>query len=239
MKKYSDIDKQKPLTNICGEQVLRIYKEDTTSRYVVYYNSLTSERHTLLLFLSDKAKAEIYDKETRSDVFVDFLTETHTTPSSYHIVLFHEKPVSEIIKALNIIIGSHQPSSLEEWSFYFMRAHLLAYQNRETIYTDCRKAAVNSVKDIIESQYLMYMHQTGIPRSDFYIGITNDVDIRLESHEKDDNLTIDKALAFLCDSNKIAVEVENLLGKRANGFDCGQPTSISAGKPDCTRYIYL
>ena len=71
MKKFSEVQKQKPLPVIFGEKVLRVYT-DSNNCYVLYHQSLTDPRHTLLIFISDKAKPESYCRLTNEEIFVDF-----------------------------------------------------------------------------------------------------------------------------------------------------------------------
>ena len=119
-----------------------------------------------------------------------------------------------------------------------MRAHLDAYLNRETIYVDGRDKNFTQLKDLVVSNYQIHLHEQNVPRSEFYIGISNDADVRLAEHEENEDITISKVLVVLCDSNELAVKVEEELGKPTNGFDNGNPTEISHGKPE-SRYIYL
>lgn len=237
MKKFSEVQKQKPLPVIFGEKVLRVYT-DSNNRYVLYNQSLTDPRHTLLIFISEKAKPESYCRLTNEEVFVDFLYDINSDKPSYRLVIFHEDKVKQLIDAIDAILGNKQPSSEEQWNFYFMRAHLDAYLNRETIYVDGRDKNFTQLKDLVVSNYQIHLHEQNVPRSEFYIGISNDADVRLTEHEENEDITISKVLVVLCDSNELAVKVEEELGKPTNGFDNGNPTVISHGKPE-SRYIYL
>lgn len=237
MKKFSEVQKQKPLPVVFDKKVLRVYT-DSNNRYVLYHESLTDPRHTLLVFISDKAKPESYCRSSNEGVFVDFLSDLNSKKSSYRLSIFPQDKVKELIDAIDVILGNKQPSSEEQWNFYFMRAHLDAYLNRETIYVDGRDTTFTELKELVIANYQVHLHEQNVPRSDFYIGITNDVDVRLAEHEAEEDITISKALVVRCNSNVLAVKVEEELGKRTNGFDNGNPTEISHGKPE-SRYVYL
>lgn len=223
---------------VFGSKVLRLYNGQNHS-YVAYYESLTDPRHTLLVILSDKTKPEAYCRQKDESVFIDFLTDISSKNSSYSLPIFPEKTAKILVNAIDAILDNHISKSEEEWNLHFMRSHLNAYLNRETLYIDGQGMNFDELKQLVDSNYRMHLQEKNVPRSNFYLGITNDVDVRIADHEEKENTIISKAIAVLCDSNELAVKVEEDLGKRSNGFDNGNPTTISHGKPENTRFLYM
>lgn len=108
MKKFSEVQKQKPLPVVFDKKVLRVYT-DSNNRYVLYHESLTDPRHTLLVFISDKTKPESYCRSSNDGVFVDFLSELNSKKSSYRLSIFPQDKVKELIDAIDVILGNKQP----------------------------------------------------------------------------------------------------------------------------------
>ena len=71
-----------------------------------------------------------------------------------------------------------------------MRAQVDAYLSRETIYVDGRDKNFTQLKDLVVSNSQIHLHEQNVPRSEFYIGISNDVDVRLAEHEENEDITI-------------------------------------------------
>ena len=222
---------------------IHIYK-DKRGNYAAYFESLTDDKHTVLYKLFTNQCFEVYNKESDSREIVNFTSDLHRSNPDYQEVEPSENDVCTLIKAINIVLEDKDAKSGEgsynqrDWSLHYTRCHLNSLLHRETTFIDGRKMDEDMVRADLLQNFKLHLQKPGTTRKSYYCGITNDVDVRLEKHEKDDDKEINTAIAILCKSNAIAFNVETSLGKVPNAFEIGDPTDISRGV-ESTRYIYM
>lgn len=77
-------------------------------------------------------------------------------------------------------------------------------------------------------------------RNDFYCGIAENPEERIAVHEREDHngQTIEKSVAYKCDSMEIAASIESDMHNIHN-FDIGRPRHVANGATERSVYVYL
>lgn len=97
---------------------------------------------------------------------------------------------------------------------------------------NCTKFTPKGIADRFWQRYVRYCHSKSDPnlnRSDFYCGITNDLERRAEEHHVENFLICAK-----CSSFEVSSAAESLLAEK--GFDCGEQ---SGNGTENSVYIYM
>lgn len=105
------------------------------------------------------------------------------------------------------------------------------------VYVDATKLSKELiVKLVVEKYHEIFKHDDN--KSNYYCGITNDLDRRMEEHRHDDfSIVDDKVFAWNCSSAKVAAEVEKNLEKL--GFDIGNTDTTGNGGSVDSSIVYL
>ena len=229
--------------NFDNSMQIHIYK-DKRGNYAAYFESLTDDKHTVLYKLFANQCFEVYNKESDSREIVDFTSDLLHVNPDYTEIDTSENEVHTLIRAIDVALedkdekGSECSYNQRDWSLHYIRCHLKSLLQRNTTFIDGRNMDEETVRADLLQNFKLHLQRPGTTRKSYYCGITNDVDVRLEKHEKDDDKRIDKVIAILCKNNDIAFKVENSLGKGPNAFEIGNPSEISKGV-ESTRYIYI
>lgn len=92
------------------------------------------------------------------------------------------------------------------------------------------------VKLIVVSYEMNFKY--GDTKYDYYCGITNNLDGRMDDHCRDDFSIVDnKVFAWNCQSAEIAAEVEKRLG--IIGFDIGKTETFGNGGVETSTKVYM
>lgn len=119
------------------------------------------------------------------------------------------------------------------------------YRNKEyNVNLICSRIMVDatnfSTEQIVSNMFFTYVteRKIGDIRTDFYCGITNDLDIRMNAHRRNDFLIEgDKVFAWKCRSADVAAEVEHRMGEM--GFDIGDTETFGNGGTENSCIVYL
>ena len=229
--------------NFYNSMKIHIYR-DKRGNFAAYYESLTDDKHTVLYKLFTNQCFEAYNKESDVREISNFTSDLLHVNPDYTEIKPTKEVVCTLIDAIDIALedkdnkGGEGSYNQRDWLLHYTRCHLNSLLHRETTFIDGLKMDEETVRADLLQNFKLHLQKPGTTRKSFYCGITNDVDVRLEKHEKDEGGKINKAIAILCKSNDIAFKVENSLGKGPNAFDIGDPTDISRGI-ESTRFIYI
>ena len=86
---------------------------------------------------------------------------------------------------------------------------------------DATLFSIDLIVELVNNQYLSYFNiNKDKTKDDYYCGITNNLDKRMEEHRCEDfEIVEDSVFAWNCENVDVAAEVEKRLGKL--GFDIG------------------
>ena len=203
---------------------LKIYSKD--GYYAVKYASLTRKDKSLFIYLNDKSPIICEGNSSSFDVADDF-----------RAVLFKVDEVYETIL--------HQLYSLKEQMDSSDRAYFLILEmikhieceiHRDYVSNTAKGEKADDVFKLLKNQYLAD-YKLGDRKQDYYCGITYDVDLRMLQHEVDEDKEIKHCIAYLCDSNEVAADVEEMM--KDNGFDTGDTDTYNNGGKEFSRYVYM
>lgn len=207
---------------------------DDAFKVFVYYDSITSWNHVILAIVNLATEdVELLKGNNQTDrtKIANFRTEAFSGIGRFKQL--HANDVSvEFIKHANEILNKH----CEEDDFKLMCLHINSDDIHYAI-VDTTKLTYSHILSLIISKYKM-IYQYGDDRHQYYCGITNDLDTRMEAHRNGDFSIVDNQVyAWNCDSLKVAAKVEEQLGKL--GFDIGNvERGGNGGSPDST-IVYL
>ena len=104
---------------------------------------------------------------------------------------------------------------------------------------DATSFSIAQIVKLVNEQYLSYFNiNKGETKHDYYCGITNNLDKRMEEHRCEDfEIVDDRVLAWNCENVDVAAEVENRLGKL--GFDTGDTKTLGNGGVENSTIVYL
>ena len=86
---------------------------------------------------------------------------------------------------------------------------------------DATSFSIDLIVELVNNQYLSYFNiNKDKTKDDYYCGITNNLDKRMEEHRCEDfEIVEDRVFAWNCENVDVAAKVEKRLGKL--GFDIG------------------
>lgn len=101
---------------------------------------------------------------------------------------------------------------------------------------DATKFSVDTICKLVNSS-LQTMWELDDLTTDYYCGITNDLDERMAAHRREDFLIEDdKVFAWNCSTAKVAAEVEKCMGKHV---DIGDTNTLGNGGVETSTIVYL
>lgn len=203
---------------------IKLYSKD--GKYAVKYTSLTRKDKSLFIYLNDK-----------NPVICDGKSNLFKTDDDFRCVLFKEDDILETIHSQLESLKSQMES--QERAYFLildMIKHIECELHREYVVNMAKGKTAKEVFEYLKNQYL-FNCKTGDSRKNFYCGITYDVDLRMLQHEDDDKKEIKHCVAYLCDTNEIAADVEAMM--KDNGFDTGDTDTYNNGGKEFSRYIYM
>ena len=104
---------------------------------------------------------------------------------------------------------------------------------------DATSFSIDQIVDLVNNQYLLYFNfNEDKTKDDYYCGITNNLDKRMEEHRRNDfEIVEDKVFAWNCENVDVAAEVEKRLGEL--GFDIGDTKTLGNGCVESSTIVYL
>ena len=102
---------------------------------------------------------------------------------------------------------------------------------------DATSYSIDLIIELVNDQYLSCFNE-GETKHDYYCGITNNLDKRMDEHRRNDfEIDEDKVFAWNCKNVEVAAEVEIRLGKQ--GFDIGDTKTLGNGGVENSTIVYL
>ena len=104
---------------------------------------------------------------------------------------------------------------------------------------DATSYSIDLIVKLVNEQYLSYFNiNKGETKHDYYCGITNNLDKRMEEHRCEDfEIVEDRVFAWNCENVDVAAEVEKRLGDL--GFDIGDTKTLGNGGVENSTIVYL
>jgi predicted GIY-YIG superfamily endonuclease len=104
---------------------------------------------------------------------------------------------------------------------------------------DATSYSIDQIVELVINKYLSYFNfNEGKTKDDYYCGITNNLDKRMDEHRRNDfEIVEDKVFAWNCKNVDVAAEVEKRLGKL--GFDIGDTKTLGNGGVENSTIVYL
>ena len=99
--------------------------------------------------------------------------------------------------------------------------------------------SIDLIVELVNNQYLSYFNiNKDKTKDDYYCGITNNLDKRMEEHRCEDfEIVEDRVFAWNCENADVAAEVEKRLGEL--GFDIGDTKTLGNGGVENSTIVYL
>lgn len=102
---------------------------------------------------------------------------------------------------------------------------------------DATSYSIDLIIELVNDQYLSCFNK-GETKHDYYCGITNNLDKRMDEHRRNDfEIVEDRVFAWNCKNVDVAAEVEKRLGKL--GFDIGDTKTLGNGGVENSTIVYL
>lgn len=194
--------------------------------YAVKYTSLTRKDKSLFIYLNDK-----------NPIICDGNSSSFDTDKDFRVVLFKEDVVYEnIFQQLDSFKDQMESSDRAYFLILEMIKHIECEIHREFVINNAQGKDAGFISKCLQNQYLAE-RKLGDRKQNYYCGITYDVDLRMLQHEDDDAKKIKHCVAYLCDSNEVAAEVEEMM--KENGFDTGDTDTYNNGGKEFSRYVYM
>lgn len=104
---------------------------------------------------------------------------------------------------------------------------------------DATSFSIDQFVKLVNEQYLSYFNfNKDKTKHDYYCGITNNLDKRMEEHRCNDfEIVDDRVFAWNCENVDVAAEVEKRLDKL--GFDIGNTKTLGNGGVENSTIVYL
>lgn len=217
-------------------EILKYYwlNDDDDSKVFVFYNSITSWNHVILAIVDLAMENVVLLKGSVLDdreKIAQFVTEACCKNGKY-IQLHTNDACVELINHANDILNSHR----EEDDFKSICLHVNSVDIHYSI-VDAIRFTHGHIVSLIISKYKM-IYQYGDDRHQYYCGITNDLDTRMEAHRTNDfSIAENKVYAWNCNSLDVSAKVEEQLGK--DGFDIGDVARGGKGGSSDSTIVYL
>ena len=203
---------------------LKLYTKD--GYYAVKYTSLTRKDKSLFIYLNEK-----------NPIICDGNSSSFDTNEDFRVVLFKEDEAYEnILQQLDSLKDRMERTDRAYFLILDMIRHIECEIHRDYVSNTAKGKKADDVFKLLKNQYLAD-YKLGDRKQDYYCGITYDVDLRMLQHENDDDKEIKHCVAYLCDSNEVAADVEALM--KETGFDTGDTETYNNGGKEFSRYVYL
>lgn len=204
-------------------------KNKTTEVYV-FYDSVTSWNHVFL------AKVDYIEEIVQLWCGTNLEDRRYISEFSTSVNNGTDKFCSlsnrEIISHVKVIIRGAQPSD----RFMLLNLHLYSLDYNYMM-VDATNFSSDQIVQLICGKY-DEIFKSGENKHDYYCGITNDLDIRMEAHRnKDFSIVDNKVYAWNCSTATIAADVEKRLGDL--GFDIGNTATVGNGGVHSFSIVYL
>ena len=104
---------------------------------------------------------------------------------------------------------------------------------------DATSYSIDLIVELVNNQYLSCFNiNKDKTKDDYYCGITNNLDKRMEEHRCEDfEIVEDRVFAWNCKNVDVAAEVEKRLGEL--GFDIGDTKTLGNGGVENSTIVYF
>ena len=104
---------------------------------------------------------------------------------------------------------------------------------------DATSFSIDQIVGFVNNQYLSCFNiNKDKTKDDYYCGITNNLDKRMEEHRCEDfEIVEDRVFAWNCENVDVAAKVEKRLGEL--GFDIGDTKTLGNGGVENSTIVYL
>lgn len=204
-----------------------------TSKVYVLYCPPTSWKHTILAIVDLVSENVILKlgKATQDREFISKFNTLALSGNGEFVQIYNEGANSELVGHVIYILNSHQ-----EDEFKLIRLHMKSLDYHYTM-VDATTWSVDDIVSAIDLRQKISF-KPGDIKKQYYCGITNDLDTRMEAHRNNDfSIENETVYAWNCATQKAAADVEGLLGEM--GFDIGDTKTGGNGGTDDSTIVYL
>lgn len=181
--------------------------------FYVLYQSFTTWDKTLLgvIKLHDES-LDIYNGESKEgrEFISSFMTEAYSPISVRYLYVGDSYNNHQIKKHLHDIVTNISNDNSQKNMVKQLLLHIES-DNYQYTYTDVKGISAEEIAKLMEQHRYMYFKSENLNKS-FYCGITNDVDIRMDQHRRDDfPIEDDHVRAYVCANVEVAKQVEGVI----------------------------
>lgn len=217
------------------------YWSDNKNENVFYvlYQSLTTWDKTLLGVIKlHEESLDIYSGEAKEgrEFISSFMTEAYSPISVRYLNVGDSYKDHQIKKHLHDIVTNISNDNSQKYMIQQLLLHMESDDCQYT-YTDVKRISAEEIAKLMEQHRYIYLKSENLNKS-FYCGITNDVDIRMDQHRRDDfPIEGDHVRAYVCANVEVAKQVEGLLGIK--GYDIGGQNAAGNGAVETSCIVYF
>ena len=206
--------------------------------YVLYQSFTTWDKTLLGVIKLHEESLDIYNGESKEgrEFISSFMTEAYSPISVRYLYVGDSYNNHQIKKHLHDIVTNISNDNSQNNMVKQLLLHIES-DNYQYTYTDVKGISAEEIAKLMEQHRYMYFKSENLNKS-FYCGITNDVDIRMDQHRRDDfPIEDDHVRAYVCANVEVAKQVEGLLGIK--GYDIGGQNAAGNGavKTSCVVYF--
>lgn len=201
----------------------------------ILYQSVASWELTMMADVNLKTEAvEFYNGKSQRSIISEFEISTIDSKCNYRKMNTNGNDLTLINNAKGII--DRLPNSSWGYKAKDLKTHIDSFcSNYNYTYTDVTMLSPTAIMDLINNEYITNW-KSGETKSQYYCGITNDIDIRMQQHREEDfKIENNSVHAWICASKEVATEVEELADKE--DYDVGKKSGT--GGVDSSILVYF
>lgn len=204
--------------------------------YVLYKSFTTWDKTLLGVIKLHEESLDIYSGKEGSEFISSFMTEAYSPISVRYLYVGDSYKDHQIKKHLHDIVTNISNDNSQKYMVKQLLLHMESDDCQYT-YTDVKRISAEEIAKLMELHRYIYFKSENVNKS-FYCGITNDVDIRMDQHRRDDfPIEGDHVRAYVCANVEVAKQVEGLLG--AKGYDIGEKNAAGNGAVETSCIVYF
>ena len=182
--------------------------------YVLYKSFTTWDKTLLGVIKLHEESLDIYSGKEGREFISSFITEAYSPISVRYLYVGDSYKDHQIKKHLHDIVTNISNDNSQKYMVKQLLLHMESDDCQYT-YTDVKRISAEEIAKLMELHRYIYFKSENVNKS-FYCGITNDVDIRMDQHRRDDfPIEGDHVRAYVCANVEVAKQVEGLLGAKA------------------------
>lgn len=206
--------------------------------YVLYQSFTTWDKTLLGVIKLHEESLDIYSGESKEgrEFISSFMTEAYSLIPVRYLYKGDSNNNYQIKKHLHDIVTNISNDNSQKYMGKQLLLHMESDDCQYT-YTDVKRISAEEIAKLIEQHRYMYFKSENLNKS-FYCGITNDVDIRMDQHRRDDfPIEGNHVRAYVCANVEVAKQVEGLLGIK--GYDIGGQNAAGNGAVETSCIVYF